>query len=68
MYAKPVDDTEFRAVRGAHDACAIKRQKLPRQPIQWHAEMRAGVDVDHDSFAEMMHGKQAALAFVERGE
>ena len=32
---------------------------MARQPVQWHAEVGAGVDVEQYAFAEMMDGKQA---------
>jgi len=60
-------NAEFGAMGGADDFAAVLAQEPPRQPVQRHAEMGAGIDVDYGSIGAM-HGEQAALRAFRRRE
>lgn len=63
----PGFDFKQRAVGGALNQCFVSIQKLVFEPVQLHAQMRAGIAIDVNP-AVAFYGKQAAAIDLETSD
>jgi hypothetical protein len=51
-HTEAIRGAELGAVRGADEARAVATHEFSGQPIKWHAQMRACIEVDQDAISQ----------------